>query len=470
MEVRTSEAPSSPTASRDEARAALEQVLCSKYFAHAPMKQKFLRLICEFYLSGRASELNEYLIGREVYSRDDTYNPATDPIVRVGAHSIREKLELYYQKEGERDEIRIDIPVGSYEPIFIRNQNHAEPSFDRVTEVTQREDHEETKQVRVPTAAPPVAPSPHTSSWIKPIPALSAAVGVLLVAVAILLYVNFGQPKVGASSPSQDEAVYGAVWHPFLKSEEPTLLVLSNPVVYRLLNAGDTEAVAKKSVELPLEQAATLTRALRDYFAVRNSPPNPRLVLSLDTYTGMGEAIGLQRVTDLLRTAGKSVQLKRSRTVSAEDLKNNHVILLGSVWANEWSGKLAIQEDFVVTNRASIENRDPQSGEEKEYRSRFDEHTGLLLEDYALVTVRPNIAEGNVVMVLAGLRSAGTEAAAEYVTTKTHLHELNDRLRRMGGAEGSPKYYQALLRVGVEDGIPTTVSLIALRELRQVER
>jgi hypothetical protein len=41
----------------------------------------------------RAPELNEYLIGREVYSRDDSYDPATDPIVRVGAHSVREKLE-----------------------------------------------------------------------------------------------------------------------------------------------------------------------------------------------------------------------------------------------------------------------------------------------------------------------------------------------------------------------------------------
>jgi hypothetical protein len=470
MGVRTSDAPESLTASREEERAALEQVLSSKYFVHAPMKQKFLRLICEFYLSGRASELNEYLIGREVYSRDDTYNPATDPIVRVGAHSIREKLELYYQKEGERDAIRIDIPVGSYEPIFIRNQSHPNASLEPVAEIMQPAAREESTPASLSPESHSAATARYASQWNRPVPALVATICVLLVIVATLVYVNFGQPRVGASSPSPDETVFGPVWRPFLETEEPTLLVLSNPVVYRLLNAGDTESVAKKSVELPPEQAATLTRAMRDYFAVRNSPPNPRLVLSLDTYTGMGEAIGLQRVTDLLRTAGKSVQLKRSRTVSAEDLKNNHVILLGSVWANEWSGKLAIQEDFVVTNRASIETHEPLPGEEKEYRSRFDENTGLLLEDYALVTVRPNIAEGNVVMVLAGLRSAGTEAAAEYVTTKTHLHELNDRLRKMGGADGPPKYYQALLRVGVENGIPTTISLIALRGLRRVER
>src|SRR5262249_61780966 len=96
-------------------------VLNSKHFAHAPMKQKFLRLTCDFHLNGRGPDLNEYLIGREVFGRDDSYNPATDPIVRVGAHGVREKLSLYYQKEGADDEIRIEIPIGSYEPFFIRS-------------------------------------------------------------------------------------------------------------------------------------------------------------------------------------------------------------------------------------------------------------------------------------------------------------------------------------------------------------
>src|SRR5262245_13096241 len=108
-------------ATQEEMKRALNRVLNSKHFVHAPMKQKFLRLTCDFHLNGRGAELNEYLIGREVFDRDDSYNPATDPIVRVGAHGVREKLALYYQREGADDEIRIEIPVGSYEPVFIRS-------------------------------------------------------------------------------------------------------------------------------------------------------------------------------------------------------------------------------------------------------------------------------------------------------------------------------------------------------------
>ena len=461
--------PSFQTITREEMVEALEQVLGSKYFAHAPMKQRFLRVISEFYLSGRAPELNEYLIGREVYSRDDSYDPATDPIVRVGAHSVREKLELYYHKEGANDKVRIEIPIGSYEPTFACHDSsllgskrpglHGEP-----------DGPQDISLAGISEASEHLLPHIGPTVWRRPVPLLATGVALLLAAVLILLYLNFDLRKERANSRPAEHASYGTVWQPFLKSDQSTLLVLSNPVVYRLLNAGDSEVVTRNSVELRPEQAATLTRALRDYFAVRNSPPNPRLVLSLDTYTGMGEAIGVQRVTELLRTAGKNILLKRSRTVSAEDLKNHQVILLGSVWANEWSGKLAVQDEFSYTSQATIENRQPRPGEEKTYSSRFDERTGLLLEDYALVTVKPNISEGNVVMVLAGLRSAGTEAAAEYVTGKTFLNELNERLNQMADSDGPPKYYQALLKVGVENAIPTTISLLTVHELHVQKR
>ena len=55
----------------------------------------------------------------------------------------------------------------------------------------------------------------------------------------------------------------------------------------------------------------------------------PRLVYSRNVYTGTGEAIGLYRLTDYFRSAGRSILLKQSRTLSAEDLKNHNLILLG---------------------------------------------------------------------------------------------------------------------------------------------
>jgi len=100
-------------------------------------------------------------------------------------------------------------------------------------------------------------------------------------------------------------------------------------------------------------------------------------------------------------------------------------------------------------------------GEEQEYSPRFDS-TGGLIEDYALITVKPNISGKNTVMILAGIHSEGTQAAAEYAAIPEYLNNLNQHLLQFSDP---PKYYQALLRVAVDNGIPTTISLLSVHEL-----
>jgi hypothetical protein len=104
-------------------------------------------------------------------------------------------------------------------------------------------------------------------------------------------------------------------------------------------------------------------------------------------------------------------------------------------------------------------------GEESEYKAVFDQRTGNLIQDFALITVTPGFSGETTVMVLAGIYSEGTEAAAEFVTSTEHLNELNNRLQQTGAQTG-PRYYQALLKVRVENSFPTKTSLVAVRELQ----
>ena len=144
-------------------------------------------------------------------------------------------------------------------------------------------------------------------------------------------------------------------------------------------------------MELTPKQSEWLAEALKDRFVMRQTRI-PKLILAPADYTGVGEAIGLQLVADLFRSAGKNITLKQSRTVSAEDLKGYNVISLGSVWANDWSGKLPIKEDFTYSVNATIVNDKPEPGEKK-YRPRFNERTGDLIEDYGLITVKPGVTD-----------------------------------------------------------------------------
>ncbi len=442
--------------SPDEIRQAIDRVMASKHFAHAPMKQKFLRLICDFHLAGRGAELNEYLIGREVFDRDNSYNPATDPIVRVGAHGVREKLERYYQKEGANDEIRIEIPIGNYEPAFVRiGQPQNLPS----------ENAESSFALGAPVSAEQAIPTKSNSRRSYGLYATAVAVILLF---AALLYSNFSL-RQQLNQRQESLEMFQPVWGSFLKSSDPTLMVLSNPPVFRFLNSADPEPVVKKSFPIITPQSTTIFDELPSKSIIRIIP-NPRLALTTDTYTGIGEAIGIHRITDLFRTADKSLRLKQSRTVSAEDLQDQNVIALGSVWVNNWSSSLPAIEDFLYTDQVTVLNLNPRPGEEAEYRADFDPQSGKLIQDYALITIAPNLSSRDVVMVVAGLHSEGTAAAAEFITGKQYLPQFNQRLAQAGSGGKAPIFFQALLKVGVENGIPTYINLVTIHELQSKAR
>ncbi|MBO0798075.1 MAG: hypothetical protein J2P31_04560, partial [Blastocatellia bacterium] len=287
----------------------------------------------------------------------------------------------------------------------------------------------------------------------------------LLLAVGLLAYSNIRlREEVQEATAQKDLDSFKLVWEPFIKTGSPTLMVLSNPSVFRFINQADPDPIIKKSIPLASEDALASLEALPNKSMLKIIPM-PRLTLTSDTYTGIGEAIGVHRVTNVFRSFEKNISLRQSRTVSVEDLKNQNVIVLGSVWVNNWSGKLPAREEFIYSDEVTVKNLNPLPGEQPEYRASFDKQSGKLTEDYAIITVGPNISEKDIVMILAGLHSEGTAAAAEYVTTKHYLDELNQKLGTVSGEAGAPRYYQVLLKAGVDNGIPTTITLVSLREL-----
>ena len=77
-----------------------------------------MRFVVEAALEGRTAEIKESVIGVEVLRRSPSFDPKTDPIVRVEAGRLRTRLSSYYEKEGREDPILIVLPKGSYVPEF----------------------------------------------------------------------------------------------------------------------------------------------------------------------------------------------------------------------------------------------------------------------------------------------------------------------------------------------------------------
>ena len=86
----------------------------------SPSLCRFLRYIVEETLAGRASGIKEQVLGLEVFDRGQDFNPRLDPIVRVQARNLRSRMAKYYEGPGQADPIRIELPKGTYIPVFQR--------------------------------------------------------------------------------------------------------------------------------------------------------------------------------------------------------------------------------------------------------------------------------------------------------------------------------------------------------------
>lgn len=429
--------------SKAEVRETVRRILASRHFINAPTKQRFLQLICESYLDGRASALNEYMIGCELYDRDESYNPALDPIVRVGAHGLRKRLEAYYKGEGKSDEIILEIPHGSYAPSFNRRATSQEDSG--------------------PAKADSDAPASSTLIEKHSKTLLNLLVIFLVIITLTLAYSNTQlRRQYNASAKSiETNDVFKPVWGTFLKDGPPALLVLGNPSVYRFRHPTDPALLSGMRIDLTNEEAKVVSDTLSRERLVVNNLSASQLMLAYSEYACLGEAIGLYRIAGLFNKMGKNLSLKQSRRLVTEDLKNHDAILLGSSWVKEWSGNAPIRDRLITGPAAAITSQNLLPGDEREYVAKYDEGTGKLIEDYALIAIKPGISERKTVMIVAGTRGEGTQAALEYLTDESYLADLNQRLQRLH----FPKYFQVLLKVSVDDGIPTNISVIRVREL-----
>lgn len=117
------EEPESPgSVAAEEIRAQLRRLTESAGLRRSPQLQRLLRFLVEQAVAGRGERLKEFVLGVEVFGRPATYDPRLDSLVRVQAGRLRAALETYYEREGNGDEILIELPKGVYRPAFRRRK------------------------------------------------------------------------------------------------------------------------------------------------------------------------------------------------------------------------------------------------------------------------------------------------------------------------------------------------------------
>jgi hypothetical protein len=438
--------PSARPISLFEKREELRRVLESRNFARAPKKTRFLEFVSEQTFLGNGDNLNEYLIGVEVYGRGAAFNAQEDPIVRVQAHEIRRLLKQYYEEEGKQSPIRLELPSGHYVPSFARTT--IEGSADQ--------------------PASPEAPAPQPTPQPVPQPTLPAALhlgltAVLAVACLVLVFVLVARSRPDrAVAPTQATAAalpddLAWFWRPFLPPADVPVIVIPNHPLLRAAHDGDSAQTLASGHEIP---KASLPE-FRDTIHYRELK-RFLFVPSLTDFTSVGETLGVVRLCNMFYTVGEKCDVQQSRLVNFDEIKGENAILLGGSQA--WSGRVFLNVEGFHLQSGVILNRNPQAGEKPVYRPEFDPVTNQLTRDYALVLMLPNEKKEDRVLLIYGIYTQGSQAAIEFLTNPEQMRDLRKALLALASDRKTmPPYFQALLATSVENSVPGKASLVALR-------
>jgi malectin (di-glucose binding ER protein) len=145
-----------PGTKQEEEWQELQTVLQSGILDKAPNLKHFLEYVAQQYFSGHTEQLKEYSIAVQALHRLEQFDPQSDTIVRVTAHTLRKKLEQYYTTEGADHPIQIRLPAGKYVLQFERKEQVSAPPVDRAeSSPPERPDH-----------VLPAASSPPRKAWV----------------------------------------------------------------------------------------------------------------------------------------------------------------------------------------------------------------------------------------------------------------------------------------------------------------
>lgn len=108
--------------SRAEVDQAVDSIIHSGVLGKSERRAQLLRYLIEMEMTGRGGEVKAFSIAVDVLDRDATFDPNTDSIVRSEIGRLRDALRLYFAEISETDEVRIEIPKGTYRPAITASE------------------------------------------------------------------------------------------------------------------------------------------------------------------------------------------------------------------------------------------------------------------------------------------------------------------------------------------------------------
>lgn len=373
-------------------REQLERLVAHPLFANSKRYPALLGYVVEQTLQGNAADLKERSIGIEVFGRAPTYDANADPVVRITAGEVRKRLSQYYYDSARDGEVVIELPIGSYVPVFHSPEIEAEVEAAAVAVAVPEP---VPASPPVPLVPPEVVPEPKQRGlrwlWICAAMVLSGAIG-------LAIGLRHHPPPPPPAPPSNIDRF----WQPVVSSANPATFCLGEP-------------------------AKNLDTDSLDNFEAPVSKPQPEKLYVRLHYSGnlaLADVITLTRTAAALETRHKTFRVVPASEATFAQLREGPIVLIGA-FDNIWTLRVTQKLRFGFESRdgvATLVDRKNQKADA--WATAWDLPYQKLSRDYAIVARIHDSTTGQPVIIAAGISEEGTEAAGEILYNPVYLDKL----------------------------------------------
>ena len=412
--------PAQATSALDAAavREQLERLLAHPLFSNSKRYPVLLAHTVEQTLKGNGADLKERSIGIDVFGRSPSYDANADPVVRITAGEVRKRLVQYYYDSAHDGELVIELPSGSYVPIFHLPEPPQQPEPAPPAE-----------------AAAPVAPPAPAQVLHPPAPRRRWLFLAFLFGISLAASFAIGW-KLRDVHNFHPPTSIDRFWAPITDGTNTATYCLGEP-------AKNLDVGSINSLETP----------------PGNSAPEPLYFrLHLSGHLALADVITLTRTAAALETRHKAFRVLPASEASFAQLREGPIVLIGG-FDNIWTLRVTQKLRFGFESKDGVALLvDRKSPNQTTWATAWDLPYERLSRDYAIVArIHDNIT-GQPVIIAAGISEEGTESAGEILYNPVYLQSLLAK----APAHWEQMNMEAVIETQVIEGHPGPPNVLAV--------
>jgi hypothetical protein len=398
-------------------REQLQRLIAHPLFCNSKRYPVLLAYAVEETLKGNGAELKERSIGIEVFGRSPSYDANADPVVRITAGEVRKRLMQYYYDSAHDGEVVVELPVGSYIPLFHTVEPPMEPELLLPAPELPAQ----------PSAPPPALETPQSKHW-----QLWALVGALvLVACAVGVDIAARRHAAPPTPSSLDR-----FWAPITAGTSTATYCLGEP-------AKDIRPGSINSLDVP---------------ATGSNPEPLYFRLHYSGLFAMADIITLTHTAAALEARHKAFRVVPASDASFAQLREGPIVLIGA-FDNIWTLRVTQKLRFGFESKDGVAVLvDRKSKTQAAWATAWDTPYAKLSRDYAIVARIHDNLTGQPMIIAAGISEEGTEAAGEILYNPVYLEALLAKVP----ANWEQMNIEAVIQTQVIQGHPGPPTVLAV--------